>query len=65
MLIDERAGVVHLVVDYNVEVLLGVVLGNIRVGEFLCVAHSGCCGCELRLGDVEVNSCVSVKSTDE
>ncbi len=35
MLIDELGRVVDLVVDDDVDVLLGVVLGNILVGEFL------------------------------
>lgn len=34
VLVDELGAVVDLVVDYNVDVLLGVVLGNILVGEF-------------------------------
>lgn len=38
MLIDEARGIVHLVVDNHVEVLLGGVLGDVRVGEFL-VGH--------------------------
>lgn len=33
VLVDELGDVVHLVVDHDVEVLLGVVLGNILVGE--------------------------------
>ena len=33
VLVDELGDVVHLVVDHDVEILLGVVLGNILVGE--------------------------------
>ena len=38
MLVDEARGVVHLIVDHDVQVLLCVVLRNIRVGEGL-VGH--------------------------
>ena len=34
VLVDELGGIVDLIVDYQVDVLLGVVLGNILVGEF-------------------------------
>lgn len=33
VLVDELGDVVHLIVDHDVEILLGVVLGNILVGE--------------------------------
>jgi hypothetical protein len=35
VLVDERAGIVDLVVHDHVEVLLGGVLGHLGVGEFL------------------------------
>ena len=35
VLVDELAGIVDLVVDDEVEILLGVVLGNVVVGQFL------------------------------
>jgi hypothetical protein len=38
VLVYETRGIVHLVMDDHEEVLLGVVLGNIRVGIFL-VGH--------------------------
>ena len=38
MLVDEARRIVHLVVDDNVQVLLGVVLRDVGVGEFL-VGH--------------------------
>lgn len=41
MLVDERGAVVDLVVHDEVEVLLGVVLGNLLEGEFLLVRHDG------------------------
>lgn len=41
MLIDEGSAVVDLVVDHDVEVLLGVVLSNILVGELLSLGHFG------------------------
>jgi hypothetical protein len=39
VLIDEAAAVVDLLVDDQVEILLGVVLGNLREGEFLGGRH--------------------------
>lgn len=39
VLVDEACAVVDLVVDDNVEVLLGGVLRDIRVGEFLSLRH--------------------------
>jgi hypothetical protein len=39
VLVDELAAVVDLVVDHDVDVLLGVVLSNILVGELL--RHDG------------------------
>lgn len=41
VLVDEAGAVVDLVVDDNVQVLLGGVLGDIRVGEFLGRRHCG------------------------
>lgn len=41
MLVDEARGIVDFVVDYNEQVLFGVVLGDFRVGVFL-VGHGGC-----------------------
>lgn len=35
VLIDEFGGIVDLIVDNNVKILLGVVLGNVLVGELL------------------------------
>jgi hypothetical protein len=43
MLIDEARRIVHLVVHDNVQVLLGVVLRDVGVGEFL-VGHVDLCG---------------------
>lgn len=42
MLIDEGADVVDLVMDNHVEVLLGVVGGDLLEGEFLVLGHDGC-----------------------
>lgn len=39
MLVDEACAVVDLVVDNDEEVLLGGVLGDVRVGEFLGRRH--------------------------
>lgn len=39
VLIDKGSAVVDLVVDYDVEILLGVVLSNILVGELLSLGH--------------------------
>lgn len=39
MLIDEAGAVVDLVVDNQVEILLGVVLGDLLEGEFLGFRH--------------------------
>lgn len=39
VLVHEARGVVDLVVDHQVEVLLGRVFRDIRVGEFLGVRH--------------------------
>lgn len=44
MLVDEACAVVDLVVDNNVEILLGGVLGDVRVGEFLGLRHCECGG---------------------
>ena len=41
VLVDEAGAVVHLVVDDNVQVLLGGVLRDVRVGEFLGRRHCG------------------------
>jgi hypothetical protein len=35
MLVDEFGGIVDLIVDNNIKILLGVVLGNILIGELL------------------------------
>jgi hypothetical protein len=43
MLIDELGGIVNDIVDHKVEILLGVVLGNVLVGELLSRGH--CVGC--------------------
>jgi hypothetical protein len=40
VLVDEAAGIVHLVVDDNVEVFLGAVLRHVRVGEDLVRHYS-------------------------
>lgn len=50
MLVDEAGCVVDLVVDDNVEVLLGVVLRDVGVGEFL-VGHGSRCVCEEELAE--------------
>ena len=39
MLIDKRGTVVDFVVDDQVQVLLGVVGGDLLEGEFLCFGH--------------------------
>lgn len=39
MLIDERTAVVDLIVDNHVQVLLGVVIGDLLEGEFLVGGH--------------------------
>jgi hypothetical protein len=41
VLIDEAAAVVDLVVDDHVQVLLGVVAGDLLEGEFLVGRHDG------------------------
>lgn len=41
MLVDEAGAVVDLVIHDNVEVLLGGVLRDVRVGEFLVGGHFG------------------------
>lgn len=40
VLINEGGSVIDLVVDDNVEVLLGTMGGDVLVGEFLCFRHS-------------------------
>jgi hypothetical protein len=40
MLVYEWGDIVHLLVPYNVEVLLGVVPGHIRQTEFLIFGHN-------------------------
>ena len=42
MLVNKLGAVVNLVVDHDVEVLLGVVLGNILIGELLRRGHLDC-----------------------
>lgn len=39
VLIDERTAVVDLIVDNHVQVLLGVVFGDLLEGEFLVGGH--------------------------
>lgn len=51
MLIDETRDIVNLVVDHEVEILLGVVGSNIAVGELL-VRHGDCSGCSAEPVDI-------------
>lgn len=39
VLVNEARGIVDLVVDDHVKIILGVVLGDVRVGEFLGAGH--------------------------
>lgn len=52
VLIDEARTVVDFVVNDEVQILLGGVLADIRVGELLLLGHDGQCG--VSVGGVEV-----------
>ena len=45
MLVDKLGAVIDLVVDHDVEILLGVVLSNILIGEVLGGHLDCCCRC--------------------
>lgn len=61
VLVNKGGDVVNLVVDGHVEILLGVVAGDLGEGEFLGVRHDGCDletgarWCQQRLRVVKVN----------